>query len=337
MVYENVIRSKPNAMAEDEVQLRSSNEEPFQLGSSHASSAEAAVFWDKVVSALEPSWFEEIVRRDAATVRNELQRLGLLDVVKGGRITESEWNSLENHPPEELKLFMASQIATQYLEKSLTAIRTRGIALDEALRKVERNIKQTHEIYEGIRKERARIAAETKKVSEEIAECDRLLKTNSSPSRSISPRAVQTPATTGPRGLDSDGSVASYGEQRVAEAEESPWEDTVIPRMADHHIRSSLIFSSIASSPMDRSTGFHTGFLHEPSSPKYIRSRASSLTSSADDEELVLFASNSTHGWFYDRNKDTLAFKAPLEGITEGSRDNIDGEGDVEEENDEFF
>ena len=58
-----------------------------------------------------------------------------------------------------------------------------------------------------------------------------------------------------------------------------------------------------------------------------------------DDDDLVLFASNSAQNWFYDRVKDTISIKTPLEGITEASNDNIEegGEGEVDEENDEFL
>ena len=247
---------------------------------------------------------------------------------------------MENHPQEELRLFLASQVAAQYLQRTLTAIRTRETGLESALKNIERKVRETHSVYEKIRIDREKVELETKNVSEEIAECDRLLKTTNSPPRPSPPTTKTTlrkAITGGGPGLKLNLENEEADDMDDAEEDdESPWEDSRLPRtVADHHIRSSLVFSS-GSSPMAKSSAFPTGFHHEANSPKYSRSRTSSGTSGGvDDDDLVLFASNSAQNWFYDRTKDTISIKTPLEGITEGSNDNI--EGDIEEENDEFF
>jgi hypothetical protein len=303
----------------------------MELSAQSSNNQPILVDWKSIMSQLTPQFFDDLLKRDAATVKTELQRLGLLEATLNGKMMEDEWIKLENHSQEEFRLFLASQFAAQYLQRTLLAIQTREGGLESSLRKVERKIRETHYLYERVRVERERVAIEIKQVSEEIAECDRLLKsTTTSPPRPPSPRLPDL-ATKLKLSVENDNDEEAHDD-------ESPWEDSVVlPRtVADHHIRSSLVFNT--ASPLHRNSLQSNNFAYEPSSPKYARSRASSGTSAGvEDEDLVLFASNNAQNWFYDKVKDAISVKAPLEGITEGSNDNIEGEGDVEEENDEFF
>ena len=133
--------------------------------------------WDQVLQVLAENPIENLSKLDANSVRTELSRLGLLEAVLNEKMDESYWLNLSDHQ-EEFHLFQASQIACQYLQRTILAARNREKVLRSVLQEIEDHVYEIHDLYDDVRNQRKTITEDMLQLDQEIASCDRLLKSS---------------------------------------------------------------------------------------------------------------------------------------------------------------
>ncbi|KAH9251946.1 hypothetical protein BASA81_010150 [Batrachochytrium salamandrivorans] len=267
-----------------------------------ASSPPSSSFWAaEGAEQITPEFLASLAATDPIAVLLEFKHRGVLDAILRGDQPPSE----KQGEGEDRKLFLAVQVVCRYLSQTIRGFSLREQQLQTLLHQAEEEIRLNHYQFSLLKKQRKQVVLDRQRVEEEIAHCDRVLKSHHRHS-------------------------SDYTSEEEDE-NDSPWED--------HHHRFTSFPSMHMASPMNINHVFnHSFFHHHPSpaiesisSPKQAgggRSRASSESSTQggmmSEDELVLFNTIGVGSNAWEKVKDAAILlqqqqqrKSKLEGINE--------------------
>lgn len=283
------------------------------LGSASSAPPPSSFWAAEGAEQITPEFLASLAASDPIAVLLEFKHRGVLDAILRGDAPPGEANG------EDGRLFLAVQVVCRYLSQTIRGFSLREQQLQQLLHQAEEEIRLNHYQFALLKKQRKQVVLDRQRVEEEIAHCDRVLKSHHHHHR---------------RSSD------DTGDEEDEDGNDSPWED--------HHHRFTSFPSMHMASPMNINHVFNHSFFHHPfpalesvSSPKQGggssggggsvgggggRSRASSESSTQNgmmsEDELVLFNTIGVGGNAWEKVKDAALLlqqqrKTKLEGINE--------------------